>query len=66
QGDIVEKRSRRGKTFYSCNKYPECKFALWSKPNGETCPDCKSLLVYGKGGTIACSNKECKFQKNAE
>ncbi len=63
QGDIIEKKSRRGKTFYACNRYPECKNAYWSKPNGETCPTCGSLLVYGAKGTIRCSNKECSFQK---
>jgi len=66
KGEIVEKRSRKGKTFYSCNKYPECKFALWSKPTGGKCPDCKSLLVFGKGGSEYCSNTACKFKKNAE
>ncbi|PIS42366.1 MAG: type I DNA topoisomerase [Candidatus Kerfeldbacteria bacterium CG08_land_8_20_14_0_20_40_16] len=63
KGDIVEKRSKRGKTFYSCNQYPNCKFALWSKPTGEKCPDCENLLVYGKGNTSYCSNTGCKFKK---
>src|SRR3989344_748159 len=38
KGEIVEKRSKRGKNFYSCNRYPDCIFALWSKPTGEKCP----------------------------
>ncbi|MFH1207086.1 MAG: type I DNA topoisomerase [Patescibacteria group bacterium] len=63
QGDIVVKRSKQGRTFYSCNRYPECKFALWSKPTGEKCPTCGSLLVYAAGGKARCSNKECKFEK---
>jgi DNA topoisomerase-1 len=62
-GEIVERRSKRGKTFYSCNQYPNCKFALWSKPTGEKCPKCGSLLVYGKGDTVNCSNKECDYKK---
>lgn len=66
KGEIVEKRSRKGRTFYSCNQYPACKFALWSKPTGEECPDCNNLLVFGKGGMVYCSNKACKFKKNAE
>lgn len=66
KGEIVEKRSRKGSTFYSCNQYPACKFALWSKPTGEKCPDCNNLLVFGKGGMTYCSNKACKFKKNAE
>lgn len=59
EGDIIEKRSRRGKTFYSCNRYPKCDFALWSKPTGEKCPRCESLMVYGAKDTTRCSNKEC-------
>ncbi len=66
EGDITEKRSKRGKVFYSCNRYPDCKFALWNKPNGETCPTCKSLLVFAAKGVIKCSNKECDFKKQSE
>ncbi len=63
KGDIVAKRSRKGKTFYSCNKYPDCKFALWQKPTGEKCPDCSSLITQSSAKSVKCSNKECKFQK---
>ncbi|MFH1426905.1 MAG: type I DNA topoisomerase [Candidatus Kerfeldbacteria bacterium] len=66
KGDIIEKKSRRGKTFYACNKYPDCENAYWSKPTGEQCPDCSSLLVYAAKNTVRCSNKECKFQKEGE
>lgn len=66
KGDIVEKRSKRGRTFYSCNRYPDCKFALWSKPTGDKCPDCQSLLVYAAENKLRCSSKECKFQKDTE
>ena len=60
QGEIVEKRTKRGKTFYACNKWPECDFALWDKPNGEICPKCNSLMVVDKKEQTKCSNKECK------
>ena len=63
KGEIVERRSKKGKTFYSCNQYPKCKFALWSKPTGEKCPKCGKLLVYGKKDTIVCSNQECDYKK---
>lgn len=62
---LVERRSKRGKPFYGCSGYPSCNFALWSKPTGETCPKCKSLLVFGPKGKIKCSNKECDFSKEA-
>ncbi|MFH1171532.1 MAG: topoisomerase DNA-binding C4 zinc finger domain-containing protein, partial [bacterium] len=72
KGDIVERRSRGGRTFYSCNRYPDCKFALWSKPipgsdgKGEKCPESGDLLVYGKNKTIVCSSKTCKYSRSAE
>ncbi|PIT87633.1 MAG: type I DNA topoisomerase [Candidatus Magasanikbacteria bacterium CG10_big_fil_rev_8_21_14_0_10_40_10] len=65
KGDIVEKRSRRGKIFYACNQYPDCKFALWSKPTGAKCPQCSSLLVYGPKDTLKCSHKECQYTQEA-
>lgn len=62
-GEIVERKSKRGRLFYGCNTYPKCDFALWNKPTGETCPECKSLLVFAAKGKVKCSNKECKFEK---
>ncbi len=62
KGQIVEKRTRRGKLFYGCNQFPKCDFALWDKPLNEKCPKCGSLLVE-KYKKIKCSNKECDFEK---
>jgi len=62
KGEIVMKRSRRG-AFYACNQYPDCKTSFATKPTGETCPDCGSLLVEGKDGEVKCSNKECGYKK---
>ena len=58
-GDIVERKSKRGRTFFGCNSYPKCDFALWSKPTGEKCPKCQSLLTFAAKGKVKCSNKEC-------
>jgi len=62
-GEIVERKSKKGRSFFGCNSYPKCKFALWSKPTGEKCPDCGSLLVFAAQGKQRCSAKECKFEK---
>jgi len=62
EGNIVEKRTKRNKLFYGCNRFPGCDFALWDKPVNETCPKCSSLLVE-KYKKIKCSNKECDFVK---
>jgi len=59
EGDIVEKKSKRGRVFYACNQYPKCENAYWSKPTGDKCPDCQSLLVFAAKNTVRCSNKEC-------
>jgi len=68
-GEIIQKKSRYGKIFYGCNKYPNCNFALWNEPNGEKCPECGSMLVkkfLKKGNKIACSSKECKYERPLE
>lgn len=68
-GEIVEKKSKSGKIFYGCNKYPDCSYALWDEPTGETCPDCGELLVKRNtknGEIICCSNRKCGYKKNIE
>ena len=63
-GDIVEKKTRRGKIFYGCEKYPSCDFALWNKPIDRKCPKCESILVVkGKKEEVLCSNKECDYKE---
>ncbi|MFH1789850.1 MAG: type I DNA topoisomerase [bacterium] len=67
KGEIIEKRSRYGKIFYACNQYPKCKFALWSRPTGDKCAVCNSLMVFGAKNTTRCSNRECsKIDKKAK
>ncbi len=65
KGEIVEKRTKKGKIFYGCNRFPKCDFALWDKPTKEKCPDCGFLLVQTKRGQIKCSNKECDYPNAA-
>ncbi len=68
-GELIQKRSRYGKIFYGCNKYPDCNVALWGEPTGEKCPECGALLElkhYKKGDVIKCSSKECKYTKTVE
>jgi DNA topoisomerase-1 len=59
-GKIVARRTRRGRVFFGCSNYPKCNFALWSKPTGDKCPDCGSLMVVDGRGKTKCSNAECK------
>ncbi|MCX6781535.1 MAG: type I DNA topoisomerase [Candidatus Magasanikbacteria bacterium] len=62
-GEIIERKTKRGKKFYGCNRYPDCDFALWDRPNGEACTTCKKPMVFGKKGSTVCSNKECPAKK---
>lgn len=63
EGDIVERKSKRGRVFYGCERYPQCDFTVWDKPINEVCPVCGSLMVEKtyKNGTVKkyCSNDSC-------
>jgi len=67
QGEVVERRSKRGKTFYGCSRYPECDFVAWGKPLAEKCPECGSSYLIEKwlkaGGFAQCPNGECKYKR---
>jgi DNA topoisomerase-1 len=65
-GMIVERRTRKGRTFYSCTNYPSCTYALWDKPIPEKCPQCGFPFLVekqGKGGSLKrCPKKECGYR----
>jgi len=68
EGDIMEKRSRNGKIFFSCNRYPKCRFATWDRPIPEPCPECNAPFVVEKttkrAGTVRrCLSEGCKYQE---
>jgi DNA topoisomerase-1 len=70
-GDIVERKSRRGKVFYGCANYPDCDFTLWNKPIVETCPECKAPFLVEKitkrhGRQLICNNEECSYVRSEE
>lgn len=52
--------SRKGKVFYGCSGYPDCKFMSWDMPTGKKCPDCGAYLV-SVNGKVKCSSKSCKY-----
>lgn len=56
-GDIVERRSKKGRIFFSCSNYPKCTFSVWNKPLPENCPKCGAFLVEKR--TKAEISKEC-------
>ncbi|HZK57657.1 MAG TPA: type I DNA topoisomerase [Clostridia bacterium] len=68
-GDVIERRSRKGRLFYGCSNFPGCRFISWNRPVGKNCPQCESILVYRKskkGDKIVCSNKDCKYEEKTE
>ena len=71
EGELIERRSRRGRTFYGCDTYPECKFVVWQKPVPTPCPNCGSPYLLErttkKSGTVRkCPNQECGYQINLD
>lgn len=69
EGELVQRKSKYGKIFYGCNKYPDCDFVLWNEPTGDNCPKCSSLVVkkvLKKGTFHECSNKNCDYKQNIE
>ena len=59
EGDIVKRKSKKGRTFYGCSRYPECDYVAWNMPAGEKCPECGEDL-YRKGSTVFCA--KCKYK----
>lgn len=67
-GEVLEKKTRRGKQFYGCSNYPPCDFITWDKPLKEPCPKCGGLQLqyrYKNGRTVAyCYNGDCESRKD--
>ncbi|MBS3732088.1 MAG: topoisomerase DNA-binding C4 zinc finger domain-containing protein, partial [Desulfobacterales bacterium] len=69
-GELMERKSRRGKVFYGCSRYPDCNFALWDKPVAKKCPECGASYMVEKetkkeGRIIKCAQKECGHKEPA-
>lgn len=54
-GELVAKRTKRGRLFYGCNRYPECRFATWNRPLGDPCPSCGGTILAERSGA-RCSS----------
>jgi DNA topoisomerase-1 len=67
EGEVVERRSKRGKTFYGCNRYPDCAFVAWARPVPEACPDCGNPYLVEKylkaGAFLSCPAAGCKYKR---
>ncbi|GFN36397.1 type I DNA topoisomerase [Tepidimicrobium xylanilyticum] len=65
-GEIVRRKSKRGRIFYGCSNYPECNFVSWYEPIKEKCPNCNGIMIKKKskkGIMIKCINKDCNYSR---
>ena len=71
QGTILQRKSRRGKIFYSCNRYPDCEYALWDQPLAEECPNCHwpiltLKITKRKGKQKLCPQQGCGYSESLD
>ncbi|MDE3036033.1 MAG: topoisomerase DNA-binding C4 zinc finger domain-containing protein, partial [Nitrospirota bacterium] len=67
-GDLTQKRSKKGRTFYACANYPKCEFAIWDRPINKPCPNCQAPFLVEKtskqaGVTVQCRNEDCGYRE---
>ena len=71
QGKMLKRKSRRGKIFYSCERYPDCSYAVWNEPVDEACPDCGFSMLTIKttkrrGTEKVCPQQDCKYSAEVD
>ncbi|EQC54001.1 DNA topoisomerase I, partial [Lactococcus cremoris subsp. cremoris TIFN5] len=70
EGNIIERKTKKNRIFYGCDRYPECEFTSWDKPIGRDCPKSGHFLVEkkvrGGGKQVVCSNDECDYQEEKQ
>ena len=60
---VIERKTKKGYTFYGCSNWPKCDFMSWDKPTGENCPKCGKSLFKKKGGMTVCLNEGCGYER---
>lgn len=66
EGQVIERKSKKGRKFYGCSKYPDCDFISWDKPIKEKCPKCQGVLTEKgskKGTIVKCMNEDCDYKR---
>ena len=59
-GEIVIKKTQKGRRYYGCENYPECDVMTWQKPSKEICPKCGNMLLE-KGNKLVCADSACGY-----
>ena len=67
-GDLVQKRTKKGRSFFACSKYPSCEYALWDRPINKICPTCSAPFLIEKvskqvGRSVQCRSEECGYKE---
>jgi DNA topoisomerase-1 len=67
-GELTQKRTKKGRTFYACTNYPQCEFAIWDRPVNKPCPNCRAPFLIEKyskqtGSSVQCRNEECGYRE---
>ncbi|MGN1442821.1 MAG: type I DNA topoisomerase [Acutalibacteraceae bacterium] len=65
-GKVISRKSKRGYTFFGCEKWPECDFMTWDKPTEEKCPNCGKSLFKAKGNMLTCLDENCGYKAKAK
>lgn len=67
-GNVIVRKTKKGKPFYGCSNYPQCDFVSWNEPVNEKCPNCGEILYKKKGKKPAlyCAKEGCGFEKKIE
>ena len=65
-GDVITRKTKKGKVFYGCSNYPDCNYMSWYEPVNEKCPQCGEILYKKKGKkqTIFCAKEGCGYTKS--
>ena len=67
-GNVIVRKTKKGKPFYGCSNYPQCDFVSWNEPVNEKCPSCGEILYKKKGKkpVLYCAKEGCGFEKKIE
>ena len=65
KGDLIVRKTKKGRKFYGCSNYPKCDFVAWDEPTKEKCPNCASMLLKkkGKNPVFKCINENCDYER---
>lgn len=64
-GEVVLKKTKKGRKFYGCENNPECEFISWQKPSAKKCPECGGYMVE-KGNKLVCADEKCGYVEKKE